>query len=206
MKKINKIALLLGSVLFTSISAYADAIYVGGNLGVYGAGRDNNPFDNIFDNDDDLRATGRLNMGYEWDMAPKFKLAVEAGINGFQDHEQDATVVSADDTLVRYHRFSVDVLGVLDYFVVPCVDLFVKAGPVYIHQEASAEHDSLGDVSFDDNGLSGKAVIGVGYSFNPKLNVNLSLSHEFERDNGYDDIDSFPSASSLMLGVKYNFV
>src|SRR5579872_6891341 len=210
MKKINKIALVLGSVFFSSISAHAmpgpydQSPYVTANVGIYGAGQDNNPFSNLFDNDDDLRATGRIAVGYQWRVEPTFLLAIEGGINGFQDHEQDATVITTDDTTLRYHRFSVDVLAVFDYYLVPCVDLFIKAGPAYVHQEASAEHE-VADVSAEHSSVTGKLVVGAGYAFNRKISANLTLSHEFEKDEGYRDVDSFPSASSLMLGIKYNF-
>ena len=209
MKKTNKISLILCSVLFASWNANAFELvdgspYVSAALGIYGAGQDNNPFNNIFDNDDDIRGAARLAAGYEWDLHNKFKVGFEAGINGFQDHEQDATIITPDDTTLTYRRFSADILAVIDYYIVPCVDLFIKGGPVFVHQEASAEHTTVA-ISNDDNGVTGKLAIGLGYAFTHKINVNLTLAHEFERDHGYRDVDSFPSASSLLLGVNYFF-
>jgi len=194
--------LTLCSIIFSSFSAHAEALYASADIGLYGSGTGNNPIDNIVDNDHNLRGTGRLALGYQWDYCPKLKFALELGVNGFQNVNGKTTGTDAPAT---YHRFSTDLLAVADYYIKPCLDLFVKAGPVYIQQESSAMYNG-NEISLRGNGITGKLVVGAGYLLDEFWSVNLSMHHEFEVDRKYQDIRSFPSATGLLIGLKYNFI
>lgn len=197
MKKTNKIVLSL-SLLLLSSSAFANP-YITGQAGAFGYGK-NNPVKNIFDNDDDIRATARIGGGYQWDMNNCLKLGAEAGFNGFQDiKDRDYPLAQA-----KLSRWSVDALAVADYLVTSDIDLFAKAGPAYVHQKASV--NLLGnEFSHTHSAIVPKAVIGVGYNVADNVNVNLSLNHEFKRDNQDSIFDALPATTSAMVGVKFNF-
>jgi outer membrane immunogenic protein len=205
MKIINKIALILSSLI---ISAPALAgPYISGQVGAFGYGEKNNPIENLFDNDDEIRATGRLAGGYTWDVNDCLKVGLEAGVNGFED--VDSSIIFADFNSINvidleYSRWSLDALAVVDYQATQKFDLFAKAGPAYVREKVAI--DTFGvEFSRSHGTVVPKAIVGVGYDVTNNVNLNLSLSHEFKRDNQNSIFDAVPSTTSALVGLQYNF-
>ncbi|MCS5709310.1 porin family protein [Candidatus Berkiella cookevillensis] len=198
MKVTNKFSLCLISLLMMfCVSAHANAPYVLGEVGIYGLGENNNLWKNIYDNDTKLNA--RLAAGYLWDVANNTKAGIETGFNLNQSNK-----VRYDDLTIKFKRHSFDLLGVLDFYPTQKFDVFAKVGTAYTKNKLSLHYLNLND-SVSHSTFVPKAVIGAGYDFSKDLNVNLSLSHEFKKNS--DSVFSvIPSASTFMLGMKYNFV
>lgn len=196
MKITNKIAIVLASILMLgSMNAYATGPYVAAEAGFYGLGSNDNPFKNLFDNDDEVKLAGRVAAGYLWDVAASTKLGLETGFTKNQNIS-DTFFGSS----VKFKRHGFDLLGVADFHATDKFNLFAKAGAVYSHNEV-AVGSSSSYISFSENKVVPKAVLGAGYDLSNALNVNLSLAHEFMK-SGFEGI---PSSSMLMLGMKYNF-
>ncbi|MCS5712254.1 outer membrane protein [Candidatus Berkiella aquae] len=193
--KTNKISLVLLSTLsLCAIDAIANP-YVSGQFGVYGTRDSNNVYDNLF-HSHKARATGRIGAGYLWDVNPCTELGLEGGVQGYQKLRESYNNVEAS-----LRRYSIDVLGVVDYYpTVHGFDLFAKAGAAYIREKATIHLDHF-DASARKGAVVPKAVIGAGYDIINNVNVNLALSHEFKRSNAY----FFPAATSAMIGAKYTF-
>ncbi len=196
--KTNKISLILLSTLsLCAIDAIANP-YISGQFGVYGTRDSNNVYDNLF-HSDKARSTGRISAGYLWDVNPCVELGVEGGVQGYQKLRENYNNVDAS-----LRRYSVDVLGVVDYYPVQGFDLFAKAGPAYIREKATIHHNHF-DASARKGTVVPKAVIGAGYDIINNVNVNIALSHEFKRSNDFFLGNDVPSATSAMIGAKYSF-
>lgn len=179
-------------------------LYVQGQVGAAGIGADNNFFDNIFDNEFDLKATGRISAGYLWHANPCLKMGVETGFQGYSN----LTIEDSNDFFsasYKFKRSTFDVLGVLDYSANSKLNLFAKAGPAYVMQKESISYtDYPYTYSFTDksNVVVPKAAVGIGYNVSPALNVNLSLNHEFKKETASKFAGS---ESSIMAGVLFRY-
>jgi opacity protein-like surface antigen len=200
----NKKRLVLVSFCGLLSSQVFAGLYVQGQVGAAGIGGNNNFFDNIFDNEFDLKATGRISAGYLWHANPCLKVGLETGFQGYSN----LTIEDSDDFLsasYKYKRSTFDVLGVLDYSANSKINLFAKAGPAYVMQKETISFaDNYYNYSFTDssNVVVPKAAVGVGYNINPALNVNLSFNHEFKKDS---DNKFAGSESSILAGVVFKY-
>lgn len=188
----NKIIrLAVTSILLTSLSLPALAAgtrYAALQGGSYGLNEDNKFYDGLFDD-----YSARVSGGYMWATDPCLSYGLELG---FQHYSK----ISARylDMVLSYKRQSLDLLGVLDYKFAEKFDVFAKAGAAVVYEDFKAR-DSFGYIQASETSVTPKAAIGVGYQVVDNVQVNLSLNHEFEREN------HVASASSLLLGVSYSF-
>ncbi|MFI4937096.1 MAG: outer membrane protein [Candidatus Berkiellales bacterium] len=206
MKKTNKISLLLPLILVSS-TAYS-APYISGQLGVVGYGN-NAIFKNLFDNDDQYAASGRVAAGYLWDINNCLKMGLETGFTINSDKNLDTVDFWNNHIDVDYKRWSADLLGVVDFYATERFDLFAKAGVAYVSEKVEARISNPWGVnvsgSVSNEKYVPKAVIGAGYNVTNNVNLNVSLNHEFDRNSRSDFSLSVPGATSVLAGIKYTF-
>ncbi len=194
MKKSIKILIPLfaSSILFTN-NALAEP-YISGQIGVYGYGN-NDPFDNLIDNDDDLAVTGRVGVGFLWNLSESVKVGLESGFTGYHPININEELVSVDAK-----RWSLDLLAVIDLYLTHNFDIFAKAGGAYVDQEYPFFLDNVRIGSITSDEIVPKAVVGLGYNITKNTNLNLSVNHEFQKEE-----DVLPGTSSLMAGIRFSF-
>ncbi len=194
MKKSIKMLLPLIATNFLFSNNALAAPYISGQVGVYGYGN-NNPYNNLTDNDNDIALTGRVGAGFLGSLSENVKVGIESGYTANKH-------ISIGDNLVSIEakRWSIDLLGVLDLYASQNVDVFAKAGVAYVKQEYPFFLDSARIGSINSDELVPKAVVGFGYNITKNTNLNLSVNHEFQKEE-----DLLPGATSLMAGIRFSF-
>lgn len=195
----NKLSLFVVSTLMLiSTNAYTSP-YLIGQAGIYGIGTDNHYFKNLLDNEY-IRLTGRVGLGYFWNASKMIKLGVETGWHfnlGIRDTFGGATF--------KLERRSFDALGVLDLSFANHYDLFFKAGIARVKDKVTAHNFYPSTVSLSDHAMTPKIVLGAGYDLSSNVNAHVALTHELKRTNDKYLLGVVPSTSSVMAGVIYHF-
>lgn len=197
MKKLKNAVnvIFISTLSFSAFNAHA-VPYLSGQIGYYGQGT-NDVVDNLFNHNTDRQLTGRFAGGYEWSMNDLYNLGLEAGLNGYKKTQVD---IGHTGINLLARRTSLDVLGVINGFVTPEINVFAKAGLALVKQKYPAQYQRIPFLSMTENNIVPKMVMGVGYDLSDNVNVNLSLNHEFKRN------DFAPAASALLVGIQYYLI
>lgn len=197
MKKMNSLLkVLFISTLSFSASSLQAAPYVSGQVGFYGQGN-NNFVDNLFNHNSDRQLTGRVAGGYEWEMDYFYNIGLEVGLNGYKNA---SVAIGHTELNLTGHRASADLLGVVNVFATPEINVFAKGGFAYVKQKFPAHYQNTPFISIHESNVVPKVEIGTGYNLLDNVNVNFSLNHEFKNS------DFAPAASALLVGVQYSFI
>lgn len=113
--------------------------------------------------------------------------------------------VTHNNVEYKYKGYNLSLLGIIKY--TSCSTGFVifgKAGGAYTHQDLTVEPNSA-----SDNDIAPEAALGVGYQFNPNLEVDLTADEVFSHLGVRSTIPNnrFEAAQNgnLLLGVAYHF-
>lgn len=143
--------------------------------------------------------TGRVGAGIDWGISSRFKLGVEAGVQGYKRRAQ-----SSGPLRVTSKRLSYDGMGVADLYLSERVDVAAKLGVAYVHPKNRLEIAQSNGAVYRTNLHSTsyyvpKAAIGVGYKTSDKVNLNVTLSHELAKNH------TIRGVTSVMGGIQYKF-
>lgn len=204
MKSFKTLSFVLALSSTTAWAITPPTPYVTGQFGQYNYNENNQFYQNVFDS---FNPTARLGFGYTWYMNEAIDFSVEGGYQWYSnlntnDFDQGITSV-VPGLSVNFKRHSLDLLGVFGHhFTNTSWNIFLKAGLAFVSNSVNASYTNV-TLSASQNFLTPKAALGLGYSFNEKVNLNFSLNQEFETNN-YNNYS--PSATSWLLGLNYLFI
>ena len=200
----KKLIFCAAALLLPSLAMATPGTYMTGQAGV------NDIYPNGSGTTDLVGAAWGVGLGYLWgDNSVNYGLELD-GLT-YPDSTANQTVFvpgegnfSAD---AKINGYNVSLLAVLKY--TDCDsgwDVFVKAGGAYVNQDISLSIPSIdnnvaGTVS--TNEIAPEAAVGVGYMFNPNIEVNLTADAVFA-DSGNNFNDKPIQNGNLLLGLTYH--
>ncbi len=187
------------NVLFLSSLVLSSAIYGAPYLNIQGGIVASNLDSDFFKGKHETRPTGRISGGFLGCVTDNLQLGMEAGAQAFKNQKN----ILHPNAPGHLSRWSMDVLGVVDFYTSSNLNFFGKAGFAYVRQSTSADISGF-QFSHIKNAIVPEVSLGVGYTLTDNFNVNLSLSNQFSRKDK-TVANSAPSAASMMVGVKYSF-
>lgn len=155
-------------------------------------------------------AGGRISGGYLWG-DNNFNYGLESGIfyaPHVTEEGDNYFILGTED--MKYSIVNVDLLGVLKYTFNNGIALFTKGGFAYSHQhvkvtDTTTLFNGTTTDTYDGSGskIAPDAAIGIGYQFNPNIEMDLTANTVFI-SHGSASNPASPNGS-LMLGLTYHF-
>lgn len=186
-------SLLIAILLLANTSVRAEP-YMIAQTGIYGLG-ENNYFKNLKDRKSLL--SWRMGAGYLWDFTDNLKGGIEGGLNLYEGYKFNAYAYEEN-----VNRYSIDLLGVLDFHFTNKANVFAKAGIAVVSESWSSKTPSS-SVFTSTKAATPKVVLGIGYDLSSDINANIALSHEFSQTDS--DGLFLIGSSAVMLGLTYRF-
>jgi hypothetical protein len=153
---------------------------------------------------------GGAHVGYNFHPTTNLLMGVELGykFTGYSSGSgsyfvNDYAKVDFDQTV---YQNIVDLLFTTHYYVYKGWNLFGKIGVAGTFQTdpfSDAVTTGTADDSVTNFRLLPEYQVGIGYTWNQKLDLHLSYDH-IGSDN-LDDFDQFLTTNSIMLGLSYTF-
>jgi len=190
--KITHAFLITALTAVTTPYAFADSSstpYVGAEIGVVQL---TNSFSNIFS-----LITGmdeRVFAGTLWGEGA-LKYGVEGSVMYFNDASLEDPFGFGDRVDFRGYAFSA--LGVVKYNFDSGFSLSAKAGPAYLHQQASSN-----GMSVSHGQICPEVALGLGYRFNPQWEAQLTADTILANESGSNPVYQ---TKSLNVGLTYHF-
>lgn len=203
-------ALLFSTLTFAAPITVHNGLLIGVNAGV---GRIQTPNGNV------TAGTGQSNsnyspaygaeIGWNWAINPNLWLGVDAGLND-DGYSKYKTTISGQTSNVKLSQKDGDIMLTAGFVADGGFNIFGKAGWAYVYQKTRGVGSNLTAFTHGNSGrLQGrtKVEMGLGYMFIDNLNVTLSYSHIFGKDEADFPLDNAKifSSNSARLGVTYTF-
>lgn len=108
----------------------------------------------------------------------------------------------------KYNGYNISLLGVLKYTF--CSNGFVvlgKAGVAFTHQEQTVTSVGFPDISGSSSKISPELALGVGYQFNPNVEVDLTADAVIVPSSSNNNLTGTTpdNNGNLLLGLIYHF-
>lgn len=166
--------------------------------------------------------TAGVHVGYLAQVAQHFFVGGEIGyqyLPGFESTEYYTyNEIVRHGLSVKYNEYAFNLLAVGKYYLTDQLNLFGKAGIVYVNRGIDINYldNNVPSGTLSGEGVKPQVALGLGYNITSHLEVTVQYSHIFadKMDTGHylgdlnidaSEAEKVPSTNVYLLGANYYF-